>query len=266
MKQSEEPTPPSSAFVRLFSVYLKAYFARHFTALRISDAGPVPVLGPNTILYSNHPSWWDPIVMLLFATGPLGRFRVYAPIEAAALSRYPILSKLGLFGIDTGSVAGTRRFIELSNLILQDPGNMLVTTAQGRFADVRERPAGMRNGVAHLLHADPNRVAVPVALEYVHWNNRLPEALVAFGPSQRVRAGESLAATTARLDAELVATLETLGAESILRDPGRFQAIVGGQPTDVNGIYTVFGAVRRAMRRVVPRRGSPGSTASGPRP
>ncbi len=240
-------TRPNATFVKLFGAYLRTYFRRHFTALRISNAHPLPVLGPDTILYSNHPSWWDPVVMLIFAAGPFAKFRVFAPIEHTALARYPILRRLGLFGIETGTLAGTRRFIETSDAILSDPGHLLVTTAQGRFADVRERPADLRSGVAHLLHADLRRVAVPVALEYMHWNARLPEALVAFGEPRRAKPGESTAQTTRQLESGLVHTIEALGCESIRRDPSRFDCIVGGKHTDVSGIYGAWGGIRRLL-------------------
>ncbi|HMB74079.1 MAG TPA: lysophospholipid acyltransferase family protein, partial [Gammaproteobacteria bacterium] len=170
MTAEQRPGTGSRIPIKLFSLYLRAYFLRHFAALRLSRACPLPDIGANTVLYANHPSWWDPVVMLLFAAGPLARFRLFAPIEAAALARYPILRRLGLFGVSIGRIEGTRRFIAESNEILRDARNLLVMTAQGRFADVRSRPAGLRNGVAHLLHAQPGRIAVPVALEYVFWN------------------------------------------------------------------------------------------------
>ncbi|HMB74319.1 MAG TPA: glycerol acyltransferase, partial [Gammaproteobacteria bacterium] len=137
--------------------------------------------------------------------------------------------------------------------------NLLVMTAQGRFADVRSRPAGLRNGVAHLLHAQSGRIAVPVALEYVFWNERLPEALVAFGEPQRAVPGESTAATTQRLDAALVRTQDALRADAVRRDPERFEAILGGRRRDVGGIYGAFRRISGPFRRT---RSEPGSPAS----
>jgi hypothetical protein len=265
MNHETAPARPNTAFVKLFGTYSRAYFRRHFTALRVSAALPVPDLGPHTILYSNHPSWWDPIVLLIFAAGPLSKFSVYAPIESKSLARYPILGRLGLFGIDTGSVTGTRRFVAASSAILNRPENMLVTTAQGRFADIRERPAGLRNGVAHLLQADPRRVAVPVALEYMHWSGRLPEALVAFGAPQHGSATDSISATTGRLEAALVATLDALARESVQRDPKRFYSLVGGRETDVGGVYGTYRAARQAFGRLLSRRSRSHRAVSGPK-
>jgi len=265
MNDEAAPARPNAAFVKLFSAYSRAYFCRHFTALRISAAHPQPELGPHTIVYSNHPSWWDPLVLLMFAAGPFSKFRVYAPIERESLARYPILRRLGLFGIDTGSVAGTRRFIAASSAILNHPENLLVTTAQGRFADIRERPAGLRNGVAHLLHADPRRVAVPVALEYMHWNGRLPEALVAFGAPQRASADDSVAAITEQLESALIVTLDALARESAQRDPNRFESLVGRRQTDVSGVYGIYRAARRKFARLASRQHRSRGAVSGPK-
>ena len=43
------------------------------------------------------------------------------------------------------------RFLEVSTRLLADPNRMLWVTAQGRFADPRLRPLGLRGGVAHLV-------------------------------------------------------------------------------------------------------------------
>lgn len=247
MSAAQAPGTGSRFVSSFLSAYLRGWFLRHFRALRLSRAHSIPDVGAKTILYSNHPSWWDPIVMLLIGAGPLAHFRLYAPIEAASLKRYPILRRFGLFGVRTGSIEGTRRFMAVSSEILEHPGNLLVMTAQGRFADARVRPAGLKNGVAHLLQADPDRVAVPVALEYVFWNERLPEALVAFGAPQSVLPGEATAATTARLDRALVDTQEALGAEAIRRDPDRFE-VIDGSRRDAGGADGVFRRALKAFR------------------
>lgn len=260
MTAKKAPETGGRFSLKVFDLYLRAYFLRHFSGLRLSKAHGVPDIGANTVLYSNHPSWWDPIVMLLFAAGPLARFSVFAPIEAASLARYPILRRLGLFGIRTGSVEGARHFVAVSEDILRDPGNLLVTTAQGRFADVRSRPAGLRSGVAHLLKSAPERIAVPVALEYVFWNDRLPEALVAFGEPQRAVQAEPIAEATQRLDRALVGTQEALSAEAMTRDPDRFDVIVGGRHRDVSGVYGAFRRIVRSIRHLTAA--SAGSSAS----
>ena len=58
---------------------------------------------------------------------------------------------------------------------------MIWITAQGRFADVRARPLGLRPGVARLAEIAPDALFVPLALEYAFWDERGAEAFAAFG-------------------------------------------------------------------------------------
>lgn len=248
--------------VLLFGRYARAYFGRHFAALRVSRSGPVPSSLTNTILYANHPSWWDPMIMLMLAAGPLSNYRVFAPIEAASLERYPILKRFGLFPLDAGSLGGHRSFLETAGQLLESPDNVLAITAQGRFSDPRERPLSLRAGVAHLLEAYPDRVAIPVALEYTYWNGRLPEALVHFGRPVRAERGAGIAHTNKRLDSALCEALDALADRAIERNSGLFDILVGRDRTDLDGIY---GLIRRLVSRSKPDRSSKPKPGAVPR-
>jgi hypothetical protein len=58
---------------------------------------------------------------------------------------------------------------------------MLWLTAQGEFRDVRERPAGLKNGLGALLARVKKGTVLPLALEYPFWSEKKPEAHLAFG-------------------------------------------------------------------------------------
>ena len=58
---SVRPLVCSRRLRALFARYLRRYFARHFNAVRIARDGlPATRLDRPLIIYSNHPSWWDP--------------------------------------------------------------------------------------------------------------------------------------------------------------------------------------------------------------
>lgn len=235
--------------IRLFHKYARIYFRRHFTALRVRGTLPDDSTAPRTIFYSNHPSWWDPIVMILIARGLLSRTRMFAPIEAEALSRYPLLRRLGLFPLDAGSVHGLRRFMKHANGIL-DAGDCLAVTAQGRFEDHRQRPIRLRGGIGHLLSGRSERIAVPVAIEYGFWNSRLPEALVSFGEPVRIPAAATPRDATAALERGLSRELDALQAIAVQRDERRFTTLVGRDRSDVDGIYGLIRRLRPAGARL----------------
>ena len=106
----------------------------------------------------------------------------------------------------------------------------------------------IRPGVAHAV-AGGRGLVVPLALEYPFWSERLPEALVAFGPA--IRIGDHPDRDAATWNQELALQLETtqdrLAAAAIARDPARFRLLERGR-VGVGGIYD---AIRRldAWRR-----------------
>jgi 1-acyl-sn-glycerol-3-phosphate acyltransferase len=89
----------SAVFYRWFTWWVRGYLARHFHAVRLAR-GTWPTVDPDVplVVVLNHPSWWDPLVGSVLA----GRFpeRVhYAPIDAAALARYSLFTRLGFTSV-----------------------------------------------------------------------------------------------------------------------------------------------------------------------
>ena len=188
----------SPRLFRWFCRYLRRYFRKHFTGVRLHRAHDGSRLeGRPVVVYTNHPSWWDPIFfMLLHAHAFPGR-RLHGPMDAKALEKYRFMKKLGIFGIDLDSSGGARTFLRTSRAVLARPDAAFWITAQGRFSDVRERPVALAPGLAHLARSVPELVIQPVAVEYPFWNERHPEALAWFGepvvPAEEPALSERLA-------------------------------------------------------------------------
>jgi hypothetical protein len=128
---------------------------------------------------------------------------------------------------------------------------MLWLTPQGRFSDVRERPLRFQAGLGHLAATVEDAVFLPLAIEYVHWEERLPEVLVRFGEPVRVRRGvgrvQEAAFWTARLEHNLEQTQDVLAAESQRREPGDFQVLLQGR-AGVGGSYDGWRRARAWFR------------------
>ena len=92
----------SPRLFRLFRWYARRYLARHFHAVRVSRAGPIPDLPAcPVVVVANHPSWWDPLIALVLTEFmPVGREH-YAPIEAVGLAQYRFLSSVGLLRLQS---------------------------------------------------------------------------------------------------------------------------------------------------------------------
>ncbi len=147
----------SPAVWRFMGVYFARYARRHLNAVRIAGWGAAPALpasGP-VVIYCNHPAWWDAAIIILLAQRFYPEAESYAPFDAAMLARYRIFSRMGAFGVDLDSPRGAAAFMAASRKILERPGRVMWITAQGRFSDVRERPLGLRPGVARLPELAP---------------------------------------------------------------------------------------------------------------
>lgn len=228
--------------LRGFRKYVHRYLRKHFHAVRLSKSGdsfsPAPA-GP-LLLVLNHPSWWDPLVCLALSERLTGRDQ-FAAIDAAAVERYGFFKRLGFVGVDSTSLRGAAAFIRTGLTVLSQPDRVFWVTAQGRFADVRQRPLGIQSGVGHLAARLTQGSVVPVALEYAFWNESTPEALVRIGQPIRVEGhpGRSAQEWTTAIELALTETLDGLSADAVARDPARFIDLVSGQ-TGVGGVYDLW--------------------------
>jgi len=210
----------------LFRAYLHFFAWQRFAAVRVARAGlPERHAGNPLVVYSNHPGWWDPAMFMLvgpkFFPGRLG----FGPMEAAQFERWGMFRRFGVFGVEPGP-RGAARFLRIARQGLQDPRALLAITAEGAFTDARPRPLSLRAGVAHLARDFPQVIFLPLALEYCFWNESRPEALLCFGAP--VPGGGTVAACAARLTEGLTATMDTLAALAIARDPAPFLTVLHG--------------------------------------
>jgi 1-acyl-sn-glycerol-3-phosphate acyltransferase len=235
----------SPLLLSFFSPYVRRYAARHLHAVRLSRGGTPPSKCDKPILIVlNHPSWWDPLICVLLSRLFPGRSH-YAPIEAAALARYRFFERLGFFGIEPGTVRGGVVFMRTSLAILAKCDSVLWVTAQGRFADPRERPLRILPGVGRLASRLSEGMILPLALEYPFWNERKAEALARFGAPLIIEAGQKRSADewTTLIERQLQATQDALAEEASRRDPANFDVLVTGG-SGVGGVYDLWRRLR----------------------
>jgi 1-acyl-sn-glycerol-3-phosphate acyltransferase len=235
--------------VRWFRRWLRGYFRKNFDGVRLCRAGALPDVGDDPlIVYTNHPSWWDPIHFLLLAGETLPGRRMFGPFDAEALEKYKMFQRMGGFGVERATRRGAADFLRSSRAILAEPGTTLWITAQGEFADPRTRPIVLQPGLAHLVRDLERGWVVPLAVEYPFWNERRPEALSCFG--RPIRAGETHDDLDALLSQRLAETMDRLAREAATRDPARFQTLVLGR-AGVGGVYDLS----RRARALISGRG-----------
>ena len=111
---------------------------------------------------------------------------------------------------------------------------------------MRPRPVTIKRGLARCCNELPHARAVPVAIEYPFWNERLPECLLRFGAP--VSAGtRSVAELHDALGAALESTLDELAAQAVARDAAPFDAVSRGGAAQ-GGLPTCRSACARGFR------------------
>lgn len=262
-RESRYPDPVrarSPVLCRFFGSYMARFLRRNFHALRISRSGQ-PRLPPDrpAIVYTNHPSWWDPVVFIVLATSRFPGRPGYGPIDREALQKYRFMERIGVFGIEPGTMGGAASFLDTSLRILENPQAMLWVTAEGAFTDPRARPLRLQPGVAHLMVRAPHAVAVPLALDYPFWDERYPEALCRFGDPLGGDAAGSVKDWQRLLEEGLTETMDRLAAEAMTRDRALFDPVLEGA-VGIGGIYDAFRHLRARLagRRFHAGHGEPG--------
>jgi 1-acyl-sn-glycerol-3-phosphate acyltransferase len=263
--------PPISLMtLRFFRRIVRSYFRRHFHAVRLSGAERFSALtkanaGP-VIVYANHSSWWDPMVSVYLAERLMSSRQHYAPMDAATLERYAILKRVGIFGVEMNSTRGAAKFLKTSKAILA-AGGVIWITPQGRFVDGRARPLEFKPGLSALasrVAASTGRcTAIPLAIEYPFWDERLPECLLHFGEPVKVHSGQVAETLQQQLVESLEAAMNTLRTMAIERDARNFHTLSHGK-LGTGGFYGDWQRLKasftnrpyNAEHTVMPKRGA----------
>jgi 1-acyl-sn-glycerol-3-phosphate acyltransferase len=195
--------------------------------------------GAPLLFVANHPSWWDVIIGIVLSQR-FPQYQHFAPMDAGMLSKYGIFNRLGFFGIDD-TPRGAARFLRTSTVIFEQPFRAMWITAQGRFVDPRVRPIELRPGVGHVAARLKAGFVVPVALEYVYWEERTPEALIRFGEPIDLATDDELdgRALTANIETALSGAQDVLATEAMSRDPQAFEVLLAGK-VGVGGFYDLW--------------------------
>lgn len=240
---------PKSAewFLGGFHSFLRPYLRRHFQTIALDrESRPQAAFAANAplIVYANHPSWWDPLVAhFLHRTLFPGR-HFFAPIDSAALEQYGVFEKLGFYGVQLSTVAGAAAFLKKSLSILSQHDTAIWITPEGRFADPRDDTAELMPGLAHLCRRSDRAIVLPLALEYVFWDERLPVCLGSLG--KPLRCGDhpdwSKPDWARHLTMELRNAQQRLAELSMQRNAAPFDHLLRG----VSGGGWIYDSCRRA--------------------
>ncbi len=250
-KRREDEAGPhfSPRLLALFMAYLHWYVPRHFHALRIAHAERFPADAQPLIVCINHPSWWDPLTILMVSRFLAPRRFAYAPMEADALDHYGFFKRIGAFPVDNNSSRAGAQFLRQANAILAKPDAILWMTPEGHFTDIRRRPIVWKTGTAALTRHIAECTVVPLAIEYTYWEERLPEILCSVGEPMQFnrRHAATNEARNAALESAMAAAQEDLATRAMKRDAALFTPVFAGR-AGVSASYDLWQRMQSALR------------------
>ena len=239
----------STSTFRFFTWLFTRDFIANFNAIRVLGASPATDVGP-LVIVANHPSWWDGALFIWLSSALLNGRRCFTPIEARMLKRYPFFGRLGAFAVETGTFGGASSFLATAEHVLKATDGAVLINAEGRFVDIRARPLVIAPGIAHLARRVPEATFVPLAIEYVFWDERRPNVLLHFGEpiSARSLASNNVAEINERFSDALATSLDELAKASMTRDPRLFRTVLAGR-VGINFFYDLWRRARAVVQR-----------------
>ncbi|MEO0478730.1 MAG: lysophospholipid acyltransferase family protein [Planctomycetota bacterium] len=246
-KAPTELPPRVGWLFRAFSGIARRELRKGFASTRILRGHEFPEVDEQRplIVYLNHPSWWDPLVCIDQTRRVQPKRAAFGPIDADALRQYPLFRRLGFYGIERESRAGSRTFLEVSTRVCGQPGTVIWMTPEGEFRDSSLRPVQLTAGLDRLvnrLHARGLKPQlVPLALHYGFWNEKRPELFLAYGDVLECDSSGSASTGNDWLRAPLERLLDELIEASTARDQERLVPLQIGR----RGMHPVYDAMRR---------------------
>jgi 1-acyl-sn-glycerol-3-phosphate acyltransferase len=226
-----------------FDRYVERFLRRRFHRVLLwQPLDAQAILRTRPLIFAmSHASWWDVLIGYTLARRVIGA-ESYAPMDEAQLARYRILTRLGVYSVDRGSLAGVREFLRYTTGLLRGGGALWITP-QGEITPHWRRPVRFQQGLGHLVRRVPGVTVVPVAVAYEFLEEPRPEILVKFGAARVFEQGSDAEDVTRLLEQDLERELDVLRAALVTRDLTPFVALITGK-TSMSLVYDRVRALR----------------------
>lgn len=224
-----------------FTAYVDRYLRHSFH--RILSRGPIPDLpdGP-VVICTNHSSWWDTLVDYWLSRRVLA-IDAYGPMDQRQLRRYPVLSRIGVFGVDRESLQGGREFLAYATELLRGRRSALVLTVQGAMVSPDQRPIRAYGGAARVVREVGKCSLVTLAIDYGFWDDRHPEIFLEWGEVRSFvpESAPSPRELTREIEAELTTLLDRQAEFKRSRDSSGATVLLQAR----SGVSPVYDLIRR---------------------
>lgn len=172
---------------RAFRIYNRQYLTRNFHRVHL-DGDLSGLRGDGTaplLVCVTHSSWWD-LLLGCRLVEALPEWNIYTAMDEAQLERYRFFAKMGVIGVDRGSLHGVKEFTSYCKQLLETPTRSLWLTPQGDFVSSSVRPIHFQPGIGVIAQALRQFYITTVAFDYEFWSESRPEAFISVRPMERV--------------------------------------------------------------------------------
>lgn len=235
-------TPAIEALI--YRTLVRPGLRRMFHRIALHTAEPQPTSARSTIIYANHPSWWDGYIAF-FLSDELWRCESYLMMEQPQLARYGFFRYCGVFSVDRSDPReGMRSVAYAADLLRARPGRVLWIFPQGEITPNDRRPFETFTGTAHIAkRAAPVR-CIPMALRFEFLGEQRPEALVRLGPALEIEGQVNPKALHQQLDQRLLHEVDQLRADTLSGATAQYRTVLTGRAS----VNVVWDRVRAALK------------------
>lgn len=217
----------------IYHTLVRPALRRSFQRIAINNLAP-PALRP-TLIYMNHPSWWDGY-MPFFLSDELWRREGYIMMEEPQLRRYSFFRYCGAFSVDRHNPREGLRSLAYAANLLDRAARIVWIFPQGTLTPSDRRPLETFAGTAHIAKRAAPVQCIPIALRPEFGQHQRPEMFVRIGPAHVVEAGVAAKTLHADMDARLLHEMDQLRSDVIDGTAASYHTVLRGRDS-VNVVW-----------------------------
>lgn len=169
-------------FEQIFTIYNRNLLKRRFHSFNISGLENLKLQsGKSLIIYANHSSWWDGL--LIFEICRRASIDFYVMMEKKQLQDLPLFRRLGAFSVVRENPRKAIESINYAvNLLSGNSSKTLLIFPQGEIQPNDLRPLKFFNGLTRIIEKSNNCSVVPIAIRLEFGGEYKPEIFIKIGP------------------------------------------------------------------------------------
>lgn len=218
----------SAWFEKIFAVYNRNLIKCRFHSLQVSGLDflrhkdrEIPL-----IIYANHSSWWDGIVV--FEISRKAKLNSFIMMEEKQLEKLFLFRKLGAFSVVRENPRKAVKSINYAVSLLKNPRRTLWIFPQGGILPNDLRPLSFYNGLSRIIEKSGKVFAAPLAIRYEFLGEFKPQIFVKTSSLELIKVGknfDSKKLTTSNSN-RLTKLLDELKTDIINKNFSQYEQII----------------------------------------